>query len=156
MWCNTGLMKCVVLPQCRFRRIKREDLIAFMEANNMPTSELVDAPRGVWLIACDSRTIYALSELLAVPISVAASSDEVGLRWANTSAAAIVIDFSLGHGEALTLARELQLIRKFRYARYFAIVGEDCGYQSEIVAAGFDEVFQTPFDLSLLAALLGG
>ena len=120
-------------------RVRRRDLIRFMNERNMPVEKLGKVQMGRTLIFGVTRSAHSLSSDLIKSLNV-----ELCLRpplaGIETDVSCILVDFSVGQDEALDFARTVRRQDEFADVMLIALV--DSGvYSSGCDLSGFDERF---------------
>lgn len=137
-WMDAGVLRGYRLPTgSRDRRFHREDVVAFLRANNYPVPpELDDGPR-LLLVGVEP----VLAAALAGPnTSDARTAFEAGVDWARHRPAVVVVDVSwVGATESRALA--LAIRREPSPPRLVALLPADRPPQ---MVEGFDAVLCQP------------
>lgn len=153
-WFDSGRIKGFRIPGSQDRRIPRESLIRFLKEHGMPLGELEDEGTAkVLLVGADSAAYTNLSAGLAgvsFKLEIAIDAFDAGMQVEFYQPDAVVIDFSIGHSQALLIAQNLRLIDVYVDLALIALVSD------EDVTSGFDrtnfnETFRKPYDNALLA-----
>ena len=150
-WIDSGKLPGYRIPGSGDRRVRRADLVAFLQANAMPLGELAhDGRPQLLFIGGDLRLAGRLQELLpGYRHQLAGSAFAAGLVLAHLAVPeVVVVDAGIGRPEALQVLREL----RGRWAQLVlvALANEDDGHTGELVLAGAELIFRKPFDPALL------
>lgn len=156
-WFDSGKLKGYRIPGSKDRRIPRDNLVQFLREHGMPTHmiEYEDSQVRVLVVTDDARTAEQVKALNSdespYVVHVVRNAFEAGAYRAVPSV--VVIDFAIGRGEAIQLARALRgSIGEQRPAvKYIAIANEDeSDCQSLCDPNLFEEVHQKPIDIAAL------
>jgi len=159
-WFDSGRLKGYRIPGSQDYRIPRNYLIKFLKEHGMLVGELEDAiMTKVLIVAHDQVMIENLKRELAELFKtlVVDSGFDAGIQVGSFRPDCIVVDFSIGHTEALRICRSLRRNSEFSETIIVALLD----YNSP---SDFDRwsinVFRKPFDTGVLAerlqTLVGG
>jgi len=155
-WFDSGRLKGYRIPGGQDRRIPRANLIQFLKDHNFPMDELeAESKTQVLLIAPERLLPTYLRERLPeadYPIRTAADAFAAGIEIATFSPDAVVVDLRVGRAEAVAIAERLHRAAEGGPRPLLvALMGDTDDYDA-MKLAGYDEVFQKPFNPDLLAA----
>ena len=152
-WVDEGRLKGFRLPGSQDRRIPRENLLAFMRANGIPTHELEGAlvRRVLFVGAEHAGAVSAHLPSGAFDHDTAASLFEAGLLFGTWRPDAAVVDLALGREQCAAAVRDVRATAHGRGAYLVALAFEDEVGGGELLAAGFDLVVRRPLDPARVA-----
>ncbi len=158
-WIDAGLLLSYRLPSSTDRRITRANLVRFLKQNHFPLGDIEMALRPILVVSPDPMLTQKLfGAILADPGSAqllyARNSFEAGVVWASLTPGVVLVDFSIGRAEALSMARHLAASDQPPWL--VGLVNEDEDDMPAVEAAGFDDVHSHPAHVGLLAANLLG
>jgi excisionase family DNA binding protein len=109
-WIDRGHLKGWRIPGSKDRRVYREDLIAFLKANEMKLGDLeTEATPRVLLVAVGGSTRAALTHALTgCDVRCSADGFAAGLKVSEWRPDVVVVDLSMGSHTALTMARAIR------------------------------------------------
>ena len=124
----------------------------------MPLGDLEDeAMAKVLIVAQDQVLIENLKRELPVErafkTGTAASGFEAGIQSESFHPDCIIVDFSIGHLEALQICQNLRRNTDFADTILIALLPED-GNTASFDRSSINETFKKPFDAALLAERL--
>ncbi len=109
---DNGRLSGFRVPGSRFRRIPREDLICFMQENNIPTEALTENGRRILVIAPDSKSIGVVINALAsdqgLNVEVANSEFDAGVLSEQFRPHVVLIGSSLRSNEIAELCGRIK------------------------------------------------
>jgi DNA-binding response OmpR family regulator len=120
----------------------------------MPLGELEDEAMGkLLLVGADVQTRSNLSDMMGAEdfkIESATSGFEAGIQAESLHPDCVVVDFTMGHNEALMIAQNLKKNTEYTETVLIGLLSDEDN------ASGFDrtlfnETFRKPFDAALLA-----
>lgn len=149
------------VPGSKFRRIPRPDLIRFMRENGIPLERLDGGARRVLIVEDDARTRALLLEALSrngrVEARAAENAFEFGALAESWSPSLVVFDAMLPGLDASGVCRRMKGREDGAPASVVCTgSGLDSKRESELRAAGADQVWRKPFSVDRLAALAEG
>jgi len=155
-WFDTGRLRGYRIPGSRDRRIPLEHLVAFMKANNMPTSALDGAARKVLVIDPDvpEGVSSELESIENYEVRTTATCFEGGLAAREILPHVIVIALTdeISASKAGEIARSVRAHDLLKDARLFAAVsGLTPKSRQRLLAGGFDRCVLTPYTAKNLA-----
>lgn len=144
-WIDSGQLQGYRIPRSRDRRVPRDSLVKFLQANDMPLGELAHRALRVLLIGVDGQ----LAEQIAQrdpEWECHSAQDAIAAAFAAgmIQPDVLVIDFVIHRERAMRLAEQL----KATCGRVVVGVTSEPGP----CPAGFDDLFHLPCDPELLAA----
>jgi excisionase family DNA binding protein len=153
-WFDSGRLKGYTIPGSSDRRIPREYLIKFLKEHGMPLGELDDALIDVLIISKDQIFIENARRELPTErsfvASVATTGFAAGILVGRECPDCIVIDFSIGHAEALGICNEIRSKTDYHHTILIAVLP----YSVNLIEPdrlSINEIFKKPFDSKLLA-----
>jgi excisionase family DNA binding protein len=157
-WFDSGRLKGYRIPGSQDRRIPREYLIKFLKEHGMPLGELEDeAMAKVLVVGQDSVLLENLKRVLpenrSFRFANAASGFEAGIQAESFHPDAIIVDYSIGHIEALQICQNLRRNSEFHDVILVALLPDDDG-STNFDRSTINETFKKPFDVALLAERL--
>jgi excisionase family DNA binding protein len=153
-WFDSGRLRGYRIPGSQDRRIPREHLIRFLKEHGMPLGELEDEAMGkLLLVGADPQTRANLDDMMGnddFKIESAMSGFEAGIQAESLHPDCVVIDFTMGHNDAVMIAQNLKKNNAYIETVLIGLLSDDDN------ASGFDrtlfnETFRKPFDAALLA-----
>ena len=156
-WFDTGRLKGYRIPGSQDRRIPRDCLIKFLKEHNMPLGELEDETKAKVLMVAQDQVLIEnikreLSSDKAFSVAVASSGFDAGIQSESFRPDCIIVDFSIGHQEAIQISQNLRPNTEFNNIILIALLPEEGAASFE--RSNFNETFRKPFDVSLLAERL--
>ena len=143
------------VPGSRFRRIPREDLIKFMQENDIPTEGLNGGRRRVLVVDDDPQIVELFKDLLTVDsrfdIRTASTGYDAGVVSADFKPDLMILDYMLPdiNGNIVCeTVRKNELLANMKIIIVSGVVN-----QSEVdnlVKHGADEFLKKPFDIKTL------
>jgi len=157
-WFDSGRLKGYRVPGSQYRRIPREYLIKFLKEHGMPLGDLEDeAMAKVLIVAQDHVMIENLRRELPLErsfrVAVAGSGFSAGLQTAEFRPDCVVVDFSIGRIEALTICQDCRRNSALAELILIALLPDD-GNSTNFDRSAINETFKKPFDASLFAGRL--
>src|SRR5436190_13893692 len=154
-WFDSGRLKGYRIPGSQDRRIPREYLIRFLKEHGMPLGDLEDeAMAKVLLVAQDQILIENLKRELplerAFKVANAGSGFEAGIQAESFHPDSIIVDFSIGHTEALQICQNLRRNSEFHDVILIALLPDE-EETTHFDRSTINETFKKPFDVALLA-----
>lgn len=153
-WFDRGRLRGYRIPGSNDRRIPRLELLRFLKEYGLPSGELTGGLR-ILLVGVEGLLAARLTLLLPAQegfeLLVAEDAFQAGSLHADFNPGAVLLDFELGRGVALTVAGHLRKA----HGPGLLLVGlaaEDG--LDETSAAHFGRTLQKPFDPLLLAEQL--
>ena len=124
----------------------------------MPLGDLEDeAMAKVLIVAQDQVLIENLQRELPMErsfkVAVAASGFDAGIQAESFHPDCIIVDFSIGHTEALQICQNLRRNGEFAEIILIALLPDD-GSSLNFDRSAINETFKKPFDAALLAERL--
>ncbi|MDY3557044.1 helix-turn-helix domain-containing protein [Gemmata sp. JC717] len=157
-WFDAGRLKGYRMPGSNDRRIPRENLMRFLRENGMPTAALeAEESFAVLLVGAEPRVAARLRELLPAPafkVEAPPSLFHAGALASAVPLGAVVVDLAVGRADGVAIAERLRVAEPPARAYLAALTSEDETAPGELLAAGFDALFQKPFDVRELAVAL--
>lgn len=136
------------------RRIRREDLAAFMKSFGMPLPPELSTRESLVLIVDDEKEILdLLSDFMRsaddhVDVITAESGVEALLTIGERKPDLVVLDIMMPGMNGIEVCKRLKSNRRTRGIRIVAITGNyDPRLREQILAAGADLYFTKPFDM---------
>jgi PleD family two-component response regulator len=157
-WFDSGRLKGYRIPGSPNRRIPGEYLLKFLEEHGLPLDDLEDEIlTKVLIVTRDQFLIESLKRELSLEKSfrtaTAASGFEAGIQVKNLRPDCIIVDFSIGQGEALQICQNLPRPPEFARTILIALVTDD-DLRADFDRSMIDETLKKPFDVGLLAQQL--
>jgi excisionase family DNA binding protein len=157
-WFDSGRLKGYRIPGSQDRRIPREYLIKFLKEHGMPLGELEDeAMAKVLVVGQDQVLLENLKQILpenrSFKFANAGSGFDAGIQAESFHPDAVIVDFSIGHTEALQICQNLRRNGEFKEVILIALLPDEeetAAYDRSSV----NETFKKPFDVALLAERL--
>lgn len=155
-WFDSGRLEGYRIPSSKDRRIPREHLIRFLKEHGMPLGELEEEElHKILIIGAENAFIDRMYELFReaddYKLELAFSGFEAGVQAESFHPDTIIMDLAMGRREALHIAHNLRHNPSYEEAMIIALALEDEVSPETLVNYGFNEVFQKPFDIALLA-----
>jgi len=154
---DSGRLKGFRVPGSRFRRIPREDLIAFMRENNILLENLLAAPRKILIVDDDLQLSDMLSDYLAAvgkyEIKQAATGFDAGVITQKFLPDVILLDVMLPDINGREVCKIIKNNPDTAGTKVIIISGmiEDDKIK-HLFECGADEYFKKPFNLAKLAS----
>src|SRR3990167_544997 len=157
-WFDSGRLKGYRIPGSQHRRIPREYLIKFLKEYGMPLGDLEDETVAKVLIMAQDQTMIENLKRELLPersfkVMVASSGFEAGIMTESFRPDCMVVDFSIGHTEALQVCLNLRRNAKFSEMLLIVLLPDD-GSSTSFDRSSINETFKKPFDATLLAERL--
>lgn len=158
-WFDSGRLKGYRIPGSQDRRFLREEVIRFIQDNNLPMLELekglgyrvllVGLP--IAIVINLQGTFNAATECCCVGAS---TYFEAGRVVDNFRPDMVVINFAIGRGDALIMAKSLLTSPSRTGQQLIAIACEDEAEPNLLLKQGFGKVLQAPLDQAALVELI--
>lgn len=149
-WIDSGQLPGYRLPTAQHRhgarRVKRSELLEFLRANGMPTDHL---ERCVLLVSDDDELVgqvRALVEGAGRTLATEAGTFAAGLVFDRLAPSAVIVDLGVGRAGCLALAESVRR-ESGDAVRLVAVAAEDESNCAALAAAGFQLIYQRPFDV---------
>jgi excisionase family DNA binding protein len=161
-WFDLGRLRGYRIPGSQDRRIPRDYLIKFLKEHGMPLGDLEDeAMAKVLILSQDQVLVDNLKRELPLERSfktaVAASGFDCGVQAESFHPDCVIVDFSIGHVEALQVCQNLRRNSDFSDVILVALLPNCSSINFD--RSSINETFKKPFDAALLAehlrALIG-
>lgn len=153
-WFDSGRLRGYRIPGSQDRRIPLEYLVKFLRDHGMPVQDL-DVRANVIVISPDSTMPASLQKqfqkIEAFAIYDAKSEFDAGLFAATLHPHCMIVDFAIGHANALCLIANVRRHPTFNDVVIIAILPED---MTNPFREGINETFKRPFDIALFAERL--
>jgi two-component system response regulator RpaA len=174
-WFDSGKLKGYRIPGSQDRRIPRENLIRFLRENDMPQADDLAAEEGLRVLLVgvsgepSDRLEAALVGAKGLRLERTDHAFDAGLLVYEFRPTAVVVDLSVGRGEAARIASAVRrvesseprpgplTIHPFAPALLVALAGEDGLGEEDCKAladAGFDHCLTAPVDPAALAGVI--
>jgi excisionase family DNA binding protein len=149
-WCDNNKIKWYRIPGSRERRIVREHLLPFLKERGISLEETNSLK--VLLVSDDetftSQFAQSLKAQDSFDVATKTSMFEAGIEYEKSNPTFIIVDFSLGLSEAVTLCKLVRKNDNPSKILIIAIVQDDQTFDSKLV----NEVFKKPFKLDLFVS----
>lgn len=157
-WFDSGRLKGYRIPGSQDRRIPREYLIRFLKEHGMPLGELEDEAMAKVLVVGQDQVLLEnlkreLPESKSFKFATAGSGFEAGTEAQSFHPDCVVVDFSIGHSEAMQICHNLRRNANFADIILIALLPDDDS-ATRFDKSSINESFKKPFDASLLAQRL--
>lgn len=153
-WFDSGRLRGYRIPGSQDRRIPREHLIRFLKEHGMPLGELEDEAMGkVLVVGADIAICSGLRDGMDPDVfkfERAQSGFEAGIQAESLHPDCVVIDFAMGKSDALMIAGNLRKDPEYAETVLIGLLDEE-DRRSSFDRTAFNETFQKPFDVALLA-----
>lgn len=152
---DSGRLKGFRVPGSKFRRIPREALIQFMNANGIPLNRLDNGKRRVLVVDDDPAIVEMLVELLErdgrFEVQTASNGFDAGLRSREFRPDVMVLDFKLPYLNGDAVVRRIREDEALRNVKIILISGEvDRAGVDALMRCGADFFLQKPFGIDQL------
>jgi excisionase family DNA binding protein len=152
-WVKEKKLKAFLTPGGH-RRIRREDLLAFMKEFGMPIPVELQAPRPLVLIVDDEKDVLeVLSEVMksgddALEVICAQGGVEALLLIGERTPDLLVLDIKMPGMNGFEVCQKLKSSPRNKYIKIVAISGDgDPATRARILAAGADLFFMKPLNV---------
>ncbi len=152
-WVKEGKLKAYVTPGGH-RRIRREDLIAFMNEFHMPLpAELSEAPPFILIVDDEPEVIDLLTSVMqtgdgGMEIANAQNGVDALLMIGERKPDLLILDIMMPGMNGIEVCQKLKASAATRKLRIVAMSGDhDPAVRKQILAAGADLFFTKPFDM---------
>jgi excisionase family DNA binding protein len=146
------------------RRVRREDLIAFLESRNMPhrLSEQTGGPPKVLLIGGEEEANHLIRDVLhgedtPCDIQMAQEAFRAGLLYASEKPDVVILDLTFPGLDGVSVCRQIRQANRVESASVIAILGTgDTELRNRLLQAGAAHCVQKPIDTVALRELVHG
>ncbi len=161
---DSGRLKGFRVPGSKFRRIPKQNLLEFMNTNDIPLDKLETQSKRVLIIDDDHAIVDMLSDLLQrernYEIRVGHTGFDAGLITREFMPDIILLDFKLPDIDGTAVCRSIRNNPQLSHIRIIMISGvADPGEVESLRVAGADAFIKKPFSvdevLGRIAELVG-
>lgn len=161
---DSGRLKGFRVPGSKFRRIPKQNLLEFMNSNNIPLDKLETQSKRVLIVDDDRAIVEMLSELLQrernYEIRVGHTGFDAGLLTREFMPDIILLDFKLPDIDGTAVCRSIRSNPQLSHIRIIMISGvADPSETESLRMAGADAFIKKPFSmdevLSKISELVG-
>ncbi len=152
-WFDAGQLKGYRIPGTKDRCVPHEYLIQFLKEHGMPWANLENAAK-ILIVAQDQVMIENLKRELPESFKTTSvrSGFDAGVQVESFLPDCIIVDFSIGHVEALEICQSLR--RRSELSEIILIALLDHTTPTSFDRSSINETFKKPFDAALLAERL--
>lgn len=152
---DSGRLKGFRVPGSKFRRVRREDLIAFMKANNIPLAELDSGKKRVLIVDDDPAIVDMLEDLLTrdgrFEVKSASNGFEAGSLTQGFRPDILLLDYMLPDINGNVVCERVRNDPKLAHTKIIIVSGAVSSFEIEhLKAAGADDFIKKPFDVDKL------
>ena len=149
---DSGKLDGFRVPGSRFRRIPRENLIAFMKKNRMPLDNLDSGKKRILVVDDDEAIVEMFVELLErdgrFEVKTAGSGFKAGIMVREHSPDLMILDYKLPDVNGNVVCRTIRSNPQFEHMRIILISGvAEPGEVEMLLEAGADEFIRKPFQI---------
>ncbi len=157
---DSGRLKGFRVPGSKFRRIPKQNLVEFMNANNIPLDKLETSSKRVLIIDDDHAIVDMLSDLLQregrYDIKVGHTGFDAGLLTREFMPDVILLDFKLPDIDGTSVCRSIRSNPQLNHIRIIMISGvADPNEIDMLRAAGADAFIKKPFSVDEVLSRIG-
>jgi two-component system response regulator RpaA len=155
-WFDSGQLKGYRLPGSNDRRVPRDDLVDFLLDNGIPCPAVLDQRYSTLAIGlADGMSPAPWLDSERHRLEIAPTALDAGTALAGASPIdCVVIDFTLGRTEALSLAHAIRAHEERKGLTMLALTHEDEADVPGVLAAGYTTAILRPFAPEALAHAL--
>jgi len=152
---DSGKLKGFRVPGSRFRRIPRDALIAFMQANGIPESQLESGRKRVLIVDDDEDIVDMLVEILGgdgrFEVMSATNGFDAGVATQAFRPDVILLDYMLPDINGNVVCQRIRADKDLESTRIIIVSGAvDPAEVDKLRAAGADDFIRKPFDIQQL------
>ena len=161
---DSGRLTGFRVPGSKFRRIPREELIRFMNANDIPLDLIEGGTKRILCVDDDPEIIELLRDILGddarFEIETCGTGYEAGLLTASFKPNLILLDFKLPDINGNEVCKRIRSTEDLSGIRVVFISGViDRAEADKLIEAGADGFIKKPFDvphlMGMVESLLG-
>ncbi len=154
---DSGRLKGFRVPGSRFRRIPRDNLIAFMKENEIPLDQLASGRKKVLVVDDDQAIVEMFSELLErdgrFEVRTAQSGYDAGIITQQFRPDVMLLDFKLPDINGNIVCRTVRAQSEFEHMKIIIISGvADPDEVADLMSAGADDFIRKPFEIEQVIA----
>ncbi len=158
---DAGRLKGFRVPGSKFRRIPREALVDFMQANGIPQDKLDGSKARVLVVDDDPEIVALFCDVLdrdgRFEVHTAATGYDAGLLTSEIRPDVILLDFLLPDINGNAVCASIRSKPELSGTRIVVISGAiDSSEVDELLAAGADDFVRKPFDIEQLVGKIAG
>ena len=152
---DNGKLKGFRVPGSKFRRIPRESLIAFMNENQIPLSNLESGKKRVLIVDDDPEIVDVLVEILEADgrfeVQSASNGFDAGAATKSFKPDIVLLDFMLPDINGNVVCERIRQDTDLANTRVIIVSGAvDPSEVETLLQAGADDFIQKPFDIQHL------
>lgn len=152
---DSGKLKGFRVPGSKFRRIPRESLIKFMQAHQIPITNLETGKKRVLIVDDDPEIVEVLVEVLGADsrfdVMSASNGFDAGAATKSFKPDIVLLDYMLPDINGNIVCERIRQDSDLANTRVIIVSGAvDPSEVEALLAAGADDFIQKPFDLQHL------
>ncbi len=149
---DSGRLRGFRVPGSRFRRIPRDNLIAFMKENEIPLDQLASGRKRVLVVDDDQAIVDMFTELLErdgrFEVRTAQTGYDAGIATQQFRPDVMLLDFKLPDINGNVVCRTVRSQSEFEHMKIIIISGvADPDEIADLRAAGADDFIRKPFEI---------
>lgn len=149
---DSGRLNGFRVPGSRFRRIPREELMRFMQTNDIPIEALGSALKRVLVVDDDPEIASLMNDVLGddgrFEVRVVHNGYDAGLETERFRPHLIVLDYMLPDINGNIVCERMRDNKEFAETRVLCVSGViEASEVDELMNSGADGFLQKPFDL---------
>lgn len=157
---DSGRLTGFRVPGSKFRRIPRDELLRFMRANGIPTSNIESGKRRVLIVDDDQAILELFQDIFAkqpqYEIRSASSGYDAGMLTESFRPHLILLDYMLPDINGNVVCRRIRENPELRETRIIVVSGAvDPSEVRALMDAGADDFIKKPFRVDALLARMG-
>ena len=152
---DSGRLRGFRVPDSKFRRIPREELIRFMRENNIPTDEIEDAKPTILVVDDDEQILELFMDVLErdgrFNVHTAATGYDAGLLTEQHKPDLVILDFMLPDINGNVVCKTIRSKPELSNTKIIIVSGVVKQHEIDgLLQDGADEFIKKPFSIDSL------
>lgn len=154
---DNGKLKGFRVPGSRFRRIPRDSLVEFMQANEIPVEQLDSGKKRVLIVDDNLEIVEMLEEIIGADkrfdVMSATNGFDAGAATKSFRPDIVLLDYMLPDINGNIVCQRIRADKDLERTRIIIVSGAvDPAEVENLRAAGADDFIRKPFDIQQLIA----
>ncbi|TNF36643.1 MAG: response regulator [Gammaproteobacteria bacterium] len=153
-WIERGLLKAHKLPGRGDNRVKPEDFVAFLQANNMPIpQELLEIGRRVLIVEDDevmARLIEKTLHKAGYDTRIAPTGFHAGIEVSEFAPTLVTLDLEIPGLGGLEVLEDMRRTSSLSHIKVLVVSGLTRAELDRALAAGADDILEKPLQPGVL------
>jgi excisionase family DNA binding protein len=154
---DNGKLKGFRVPGSRFRRIPRDSLVEFMQANEIPVEQLDSGKKRVLIVDDNIEIVEMLEEIIGADkrfdVMSATNGFDAGAATKSFRPDIVLLDYMLPDINGNIVCQRIRADKDLERTRIIIVSGAvDPAEVENLRAAGADDFIRKPFDIQQLIA----